>query len=626
MTKTNTPLSLFDYTLDDTKRTLPAPQRGSNSSYLLVKRKNGTPLAQPFFLSPDVMDLNSGFFIIDMENTLPYWQKKEPQKPLQETLKSELKKNLGLDFLALLCPHPFPGLILLMALEENHTQGFYRFSSLFSQRILKNIRWDLWLKAAHKVYDYCETYQLLKQERKNWPRDCQRLKRWIENIQSTGPFELQDIDPSSMGRRFSPFARLLWSWTTPWMVQQTADKKNTDKESQGKKSYSKKTTEKKLTKKKQPEQKQNSQKYDTRRQEDFDFFQSNSGQADSLSGELSFDFLKNEKLLMGFPWHPLVIEEALFLKESLDYPVYQWSQIEPLLKRHLEKLSEHPKLSVTDRVTHIIWQIHLFDGQGLSEDVLWRTPYNLKEDRKEAFKMGLAQFQMAFQRIQEKLEQPEDNLEIFTLPPMIAWSLSVQGKITLTPENLAFSNWDHQKEADFFYQVAQLQNLISEPIEMFFSKEIGIPAYDFQRQAVGFQTLQPKSESSKNLQQEVLQSRSPIALKKTPPSRNETKNSERVHNAANHNKLGLNKPNHMGSHCTKLGHTHLPFYIYPHPRLIENNKLTQLYFIERTTSDWWCRQDIKDSFRDYYMAKKDNQWVWVFRDYQGRWFEHGLYS
>lgn len=69
-----------------------------------------------------------------------------------------------------------------------------------------------------------------------------------------------------------------------------------------------------------------------------------------------------------------------------------------------------------------------------------------------------------------------------------------------------------------------------------------------------------------------------------------------------------------------------PFYLLPTPLPIVESEIKVKRFIERTASSWWQSDDPADSFRDYYIALKDKQIVYVFRDHQGGWFQHGLFS
>ena len=220
------------------------------------------------------------------------------------------------------------------------------------------------------------------------------------------------------------------------------------------------------------------------------------------------------------------------------------------------------------KITELNWTLHLFDGDTLSENIEFRSPYALYEDQVQDFKTGLYQLNLAFERIKSRLQQPEEGLELITIPPFISWTLTVTQQII--PQQKSKNLWAQNPSSTDKDQLTDLQNKLPTAIESFTLKNASIPSYDFATEQ---------------------------AHKKTAPT-----------------------------DFFNPGHHLLPFYIYPKPQPLEVPSFTTTHFIERTTSDWWDSKDPKDSYRDYYMVEENSKWLWAFRNNKGDWFKHGLYS
>jgi|GEM_PF-4720270 len=292
-------------------------------------------------------------------------------------------------------------------------------------------------------------------------------------------------------------------------------------------------------------------------------------QASPEGESVQTDFFTENGVNEDFPWIYQRPQHRPKVFQFLDFPLSTWSHLEPHLLQNFETLARDTYLQSPCKIVELQWTVTLFDMETVTVQIPFRFPYSLETDSKNNFKMSLAQMALAFNEFQKKLQHPSEDLEIFKEQLLIGWKLEVSQSLVsaATPTALLPEDAGTYTCTD---TIKSLQNKIESPIQVFAMEEPTIPFFDF---------------SSHN------------AAGETP--RGQTQN-------------------------TKMP---LPFFIHPKPVPIEKASLHGFQFLERTSASWWESFDRLDTQRDYFIASGvDKRLVWVFKDYQNQWFEHGLYS
>ena len=66
-----------------------------------------------------------------------------------------------------------------------------------------------------------------------------------------------------------------------------------------------------------------------------------------------------------------------------------------------------------------------------------------------------------------------------------------------------------------------------------------------------------------------------------------------------------------------------PSILLPVPQPL-NEQVTLMPYPERIVTGWW---DNNKAVRDYFLGRtQQGQWLWLFRDYNLRWYVHGVFS
>jgi hypothetical protein len=67
-----------------------------------------------------------------------------------------------------------------------------------------------------------------------------------------------------------------------------------------------------------------------------------------------------------------------------------------------------------------------------------------------------------------------------------------------------------------------------------------------------------------------------------------------------------------------------PFYLFPKERKLQACEIVSSQFLDRSSQDWWNREESLDSVRDCFICQlKNKELVFAFRNFQGEWFQYG---
>jgi hypothetical protein len=296
--------------------------------------------------------------------------------------------------------------------------------------------------------------------------------------------------------------------------------------------------------------------------------------------ELTLFNYQSVRLLFDFPWINFKLFEPPIVKNSLEYPISFWDQVEPLLLTDLEKFTNSPHLKSPNKISCLNWNISLYDISKVKTEIYFRYPLSLEEDQKHNFSTILSQFKIAFEQFQFKLKEKTKDTDLANVPIIIAWEIEIH-RIVKFSERTNSLFLELKEKEQTLSDIKQFQNKIEAEISIFKINEVHIPSLDY---------------TTTNLNSLMKE----INLKDVPKEK------------------------------TELSHRRFlmkPLFIYEQPVSFTENEIKHKRYLERTASPWWQTSDLNDSYRDYHICEKnDGQLIWAYQNYKGNWYIHGLYS
>ena len=455
------------------------------------------------FLSPSLMRLSDDLFVIDLQITQSYWEKrakkeaKAPQELIEEVFQSYLPESP----IQLFCEHPFQGLVFFLYLKEQNSKGFFSTHSLFARKIYDNMGWQSWIWAARLINDCFENNKVLVKERKNFSSQLRRFLSFIERTDLTEFSDLKQAHFHEIQRRFQGFLGKLWQWSFP----QAEDN------------------------------------------EDLSLF---------------FHYEK----LKGFAWIPYEKSPKPQIKTWLEYPLSYWEEIKPLLICDFEKLSQKKELQSPYKLLNIEWNFTLYDLSHLKQSIPFKHPLCLSIERKKEFSTLIGQFSFAFEQFKETLKEKNQDLDVINTPLILGWTLKVSQRVQIREKNQNFI-FENKSENQSAEELKELNNKLQKPLESYVALEHFIPGLDF-------------------ISQDLQHNDNPLFTQK----------------------LLMPKP----------------FYLFPKERKLQACEIVSSQFLDRSSQDWWNREESLDSVRDCFICQlKNKELVFAFRNFQGEWFQYG---
>jgi hypothetical protein len=283
----------------------------------------------------------------------------------------------------------------------------------------------------------------------------------------------------------------------------------------------------------------------------------------SNQSQLTFEHYEQ---LQGFPWIPYFVDDPPEQQQLLEYPVSQWESLRESLLYDLYKLSQHPKLQAPYKVLQIQWQITLFDMSQVTETLGLKYPLCLQQERANDFAILEQQLHFCFDQFQKQLHGRDQDWQWINTPLLVGWTLRVTKGIILAEKThcLDLKEKLQQGRRD---ELVSLASKVKNGLQSFEVLETFVPGLDF---------------SEKNLLQET--------------------------DNLSDDLLSLLRP----------------FYLLSEEQEVTTESIKKYQFLERTSSDWWTRQDPLDSYRDCFLCElNDKRLVFAYRNYKGRWFCYG---
>ncbi len=272
-----------------------------------------------------------------------------------------------------------------------------------------------------------------------------------------------------------------------------------------------------------------------------------------------------------FPWRSLMFKQSLRIDRHLDYPVSQWQTVEFLLKQDLAGLCRLGHWSPGDKINRLYWHINLFNLERMTVKIKFRNPYALHREAPE-FRSALYQAYYAYTDMMRTLSRRDHDLDLPAEMPFISWQLEIKQRLRLPPVLLDL--FGDENQATSYERILDLQNCLPQDMEHYAIVADFVPEQLFMARPPG-----GGDENDFLLQQWL-----PPVLPR-------------------------------------------PLFYYSRPRPLAESRQQDCRFLERTACNWWRSENTEDHSRDYFMLRnRQGQYLWVFRNHAGEWYQHGIYS
>ena len=181
-----------------------------------------SPLVEtkPFALSPNVMLWRDDILLCKVDDCEQFWlaQQQKCQCDLNQLFDRVLSYHFGAEYIAVFANHPWQCLVYLdyqinQQTSAREVQKCTFLQSLLNRNIYKSLGWKFWFSPQQTLTHHLEQTNAKQFNAASFRSKQARLKRFINRIGLTGPFDLQQADAHAITRRFDVWAGKIWRWT-----------------------------------------------------------------------------------------------------------------------------------------------------------------------------------------------------------------------------------------------------------------------------------------------------------------------------------------------------------------------------------------------------------------------------
>ena len=545
-------------------------------------------------LTPSLMRWSEDVWILDMGLSLSYWWARAREQNLEVTTlwrmilqrlycgegSGDRSGNGGGDgesgggdkspvvtYGAAVAAHPWRALLLLRHMREKALNGLTDYDSPLGRRMFLEISWRSWLRTAKEIVPHCQ--KAGHKRLGSFPRCVGQLRRAVKRLRIEQPMKLRSASAGSMRRRFGSLVGELWAWT--WGG--TLDDGNTTTASDQSPNW---------------------------------WGDGTAAGAGPGSGGKAKDRPGN-----GFPWQAYQFRAPPVIRRNLDFTIWQWDQMAPLLQEDFNRFCTMDKgLDEREHVLKVLWRLFPTTGPVIELELGFRNPHNLHRDaptQRTALAQSLFRYSSlaGHQTVVIPIAGGKTTCDIPAPIGVVAWELTITEKIILPPVVRALFN-DQGSDSQ---SLAALENLLPMPLRRYDLRRDWVPESSY-----GATGVSAEDKCGRGAAEEI---------------RDLT--------------------------FSALGEFR-PLFIFEQPQPMgDNGVLTDRgmrgVFLERTMEKWWLPEPGSQSdaeqtsayrSRDYFqIIDRDGRHLWVFqssgapgRDSHGgpvqrgkkRWYVHGVYA
>jgi hypothetical protein len=176
----------------------------------------------------------------------------------------------------------------------------------------------------------------------------------------------------------------------------------------------------------------------------------------------------------GFPWHGFVLESQPRIIRHLEVPLCEWSHIEAVLREDLDRLCGLSSWLAGERVVSLEWRLIIRDMTHHIVPILFRHPHSLHPEKgchKTALLQALYSFEGNMPRQDQGYEELFHGYEAPVMP-ICGWELVIKERMTIPPQStglfgdLVTADWTGKQGADDF-AVMRMENRLAISLESY---------------------------------------------------------------------------------------------------------------------------------------------------------------
>lgn len=375
-------------------------------------------------LTPRIMVWGGDFWILDLSVCSSYWRAraKAARCDVLELVRSLLKEMFGNIVRAALADHPWPALLLAGQMRTRKLSGLVTCKGHFGEALLREMSWDVFWETADQLAQHFEQTAVKRFQPAAYRRQREQMKRAVKRLGMRTPWQMRDITPDAMRRRFGATIRDIWDWTFSATV--------------------------------------GVQKKDDTTSMMTPLFAPGPDEGQIFNS--------------GFPWHGHVLESLPTVVRHLEVPVCEWSHIEELLREDLDRLCGLSSWLAGERVVSLEWRLIIRDMTHHIVPILFRHPHSLHPE-KGSHKTALLQALYSFEGNMPRQDQGyEDLFNGYEAPvmPICGWELVIKERLTIPPQSaglfgdLITADWSGREGIDDF-AVMRMENRLAVSLDSY---------------------------------------------------------------------------------------------------------------------------------------------------------------
>jgi hypothetical protein len=277
----------------------------------------------------------------------------------------------------------------------------------------------------------------------------------------------------------------------------------------------------------------------------------------------------------GFPWQSFQATESPMISRHLEAPLLEWDHMEPLLQEDLNRMCDLDSWDSREGVMRLEWEVVSYDMTAITVPICFRHPHSLASERNSNFVTTTLQAYYSFTQIMKSTMDDQDTDGYLNPPsPIISWRIKITERLRLSAKIRDLFGHSDRGNCDLM----NLENRL--PIELI--------NYDLRQDWLPEDSYCHADASGER--QDSMIGQATASLQAISRRR--------------------------------------PLFLYRNPIFYDNHGHSVTWmFLERIMTKWWEKKPNSSPQRDYYkLIGKDQRAMWVFKDFRGNWYTHGVFA
>lgn len=391
-------------------------------------------------LTPRVMRWDDEIWLLDLSPCESYWLAQAAMRHcdvnalLRLVLQDVATSTEAGRWRCAMASHPWQALLLLNHMCERRLTGLISGDSGFGRGVFKEISWGGWWRSVETLLPHFESDTSRRFNQTTFRRQSLQLQRTAKRMGLSLPWQMQEIKPLAMRRRYGTTMHDLWCWS-----------------------------------------------FDERRRT-----------ASPRTGVGLFvgqdDLERDVVFAADFPWTPYVFADKPTVTHHLEFPLWEWEHIEPFLREDLDRLCSLACWQAGECIVSLEWRIVFRDLTHLKVPIRFRHPHSLHAEiglHKTTLLQALYSFESSVPG--SPLDAARHD-ELLPIVPLISWELIVDERLIPSSKTIGlFGDQISDGEATGLLSLLKLENKLSVPLACYSLRQDWLPEHSY---AAGERTSQ----------------------------------------------------------------------------------------------------------------------------------------